>query len=166
MHDIRVAATVEDHAGVGAMFAQYRDAVEPLMSDADVGKWVEGVNNEIEQLSAVYAAPGFLLVARDAAGDPAGCVAVKSLGAVDGVTTGEVCRMFVSEEHRSTGLGRRIMAEVLRVMSEREFQRAVLNSLPPMTAALALYRDVGFEPIGSYTDLVLDGILYFGRPIP
>jgi len=165
MFDIRLADTADDLALVGEMFSQYRDAVEPLMSESDVARWVDGVNAEITELPGVYAAPGFLLVACDAAGGPAGCVAVKSLGAVDGVRTGEICRMFVREDQRSTGLGRGIMNDVLRVMSERGFQRAVLNSLPPMQAAIGLYADVGFEPIDSYTDLVLDGILYFGRAI-
>ena len=121
--------------------------------------------DELVQLATVYGSPGFLLLAFGAQGDPAGCVGVHSLVADGGRRTGEIRRMFVRPEYRSTGLGRALLADLLQRMADGGFDRAVLNTLPPMEAAIALYTNVGFELADPYVDEPLDGTLYFSLPI-
>lgn len=101
---------------------------------------------ELATLPGEYAAPGgVLLIARD--GDaPAGCVALRRLDA----GTGEMKRMYVREAYRGSGLGRHLAVAVIEDARKRKYARLVLDTLPKLTQAIALYRDLGFRETGPY----------------
>ena len=90
-------------------------------------------------------------------GEPAGCVPLRPLG--PGIA--EVRRLFVAPEVRSTGLGRTLVIRLIDEARSRGFERLALNTLPTMTQAIGLYRDLGFTPVDPYVADPTDGILYF-----
>ena len=106
----------------------------------------QGFDAEVAGLPGRYAPPsGCLLLAMD--GDiPAGCVALRDLG--DG--TCEMKRLYVTPEHRGRGLGRLLVEEVLRRAERMGYRRMVLDSLPEMAGAFALYRQHGFVETAPY----------------
>lgn len=115
---------------------------------------------ELVSLRSFYADPGFLLLAtRD--GEAIGCVGLRSLGA----EVAEVRRLYVSPTARSDGLGRRLMSDLISEAQSRDIKRLVLNTLPTMAHAQALYGDLGFEAIAPYVDEPTEGVLYFGRAL-
>ena len=107
---------------------------------------VQGFDAEVAGLPGRYAPPsGCLLLAMD--GDiAAGCVALRDLG--DG--TCEMKRLYVTPEHRGLGLGRLLVEEVLLRAGRMGYRRMVLDSLPEMAGALALYRRHGFVETAPY----------------
>ena len=136
---IEPAASPQDIADVGMLFREYSGLVAEALC-------FQNFDEELVALPGDYAPPGgALLIARD--GDaPAGCVALRRLDAA----TGEMKRMYVREHYRGSGLGRRLAIAVIDEARKTGCARVVLDTLPKLGAAIALYRDLGFRETGSY----------------
>lgn len=136
---IAPAATPRDIADVRTLFGEYAGLVAEALC-------FQNFDAELAALPGDYAPPGgVLLIARD--GDaPAGCVALRGLDA----GTGEMKRMYVREAYRGGGLGRRLAVAVIEEARKRKYARLVLDTLPKLTQAIALYRDLGFRETGPY----------------
>ena len=105
----------------------------------------QGFATELATLPGAYAAPaGALLVARDRAGAAIGCVALRPV-AVPGCC--EMKRLFVAPAARGLGLGRALMEAIVGEAQRRGYREVRLDTLPTMTAAIAMYRAAGFGPI-------------------
>jgi len=112
---------------------------------------------ELAALPGEYAPPGgVLLIARDG-GAPAGCVALRRLDA----GTGEMKRMYVREAYRGSGLGRRLAVAVIEEARKRGYMRVLLDTLPKLAPAIALYRDLGFRETAPYLACPTPGALCF-----
>ena len=114
------------------------------------------MGSELVQLASFYAAPSLVLLAR-VDGAAAGCVALRVLDR----HRGEVRRLYVLPQLRSSGLGRRLMDRLLVEARDRRLGQVVLTTLPTMTHAGALYRQYGFLPIEPYANPT-DGVLSYG----
>ena len=105
-------------------------------------------DRELAVLPGAYAPPGgVLLIARDADA-AAGCVALRRLDA----GSGKMKRMYVRERYRGSGLGRRLAIEVIEEARKRKYARVVLDTLPKLAPAIALYRDLGFRETAPYLE--------------
>jgi len=115
------------------------------------------VRADAESLPGPYAPPrGRLYLAR-LDGTPAGCVALRPLDAV----TGEVKRMFVLPAARKNGIGRALMERLLADAPRLDYRTIRLGTLEEMTAARALYRQLGFLQIPRYrADELIDTVFY------
>ncbi len=120
------------------------------------------MRDELVQLATVYQSPGFLLLATDRDGKQLGCVGLRSLGFPNGVLTGEIRRLFVHGAARRTGLGRSLLERVLEEAAVARFGQIVLNTLPVMHEAVALYESIGCTPIAPYVDEPLEHTRYLG----
>jgi carbonic anhydrase len=105
---------------------------------------------EIDDLPGPYDEPsGRLLLARDEAGRPAGCVGVRP----HDETTCEIKRLFVREEYRGAGLGRSLARYALDASRELGYREVRLTTLPDaMQTALRMYRRLGFEQTAPFED--------------
>ena len=63
---------------------------------------------------------------------------------------GELKRMYVLPEARGRGLGRRLLAALEAAAADLGLERLRLDTDEQLTAALALYRSAGYEPIPDY----------------
>ena len=146
-----VPATVaQDLEDVRILFGEYSGLVAEALC-------FQNFDQELEALPGQYAPPGgVLLIARDADA-AAGCVALRRVDA----GTGEMKRMYVREAYRGSGLGRRLAAEVIEEARKRNYKRVVLDTLPKLAAAIALYRDLGFREIGPYLACPTPGAICF-----
>jgi carbonic anhydrase len=70
-------------------------------------------------------------------------------------------RMFVRDQYRGSGLGRRLALEVIEEARKRKYRRMVLDTLPKLATAIALYRDLGFRETGPYLASPTPGALCF-----
>lgn len=111
------------------------------------------------QLADVYSSPGSLLLASDQDGQRLGCVGLRVLD--DRALTGEVRRLFVRPAGRGTGLGRALASRLIHDAKRAGLRHLVLNTLPTMTEAIALYTDLGFTECAPYVAEPLEDTLYF-----
>jgi putative acetyltransferase len=148
---VLIAAT-DDMGEVRALFREYAGAQGESVC-------FRTLDAELASLPGDYAAPrGRLLLARDESGT-AGCVAVRPLTEV----TCEMKRLYVRPAFRTSGLGRRLALEALAESRAMGYGRLVLDTLPTMTEAIALYRSLGFHQIARYNDNHFEGTIFLER---
>ncbi|RLU84037.1 ribosomal-protein-alanine N-acetyltransferase [Streptomyces griseocarneus] len=81
-----------------------------------------------------------------AEGEDGRVVGYAGLAAIDG--TGDVQTIAVCKEHWSTGLGARLLAELLSTATAFECREVLLEVRVDNTRAQRLYERFGFEPVG------------------
>ena len=149
---IRPAETADDLAAVAALFEGYAASLPVDLGYQDFAA-------ELAGLPGKYAAPaGALLLARDEAGTPLGCVALRPLGQ----ERCEMKRLFLSPTARGAGLGRALALAVVAEARARGYRELVLDTLPSMSAAIALYEALGFRRIAPYYAGTPDGTIFLG----
>lgn len=156
-----------------------RYAIAPARSDADIeavrrlfaayGAWLgsaltsQGFAGEIAALPDKYAPPGGeLLLARDGQGEPVGCVGLRPLDA-DGRC--EMKRLYVVPRARGHGLGRALVTAIIAEATRIGYREIMLDSLPILKEATALYQRLGFRPIPPYYEAPVVATLFFSRPL-
>ena len=121
----------------------------------------QGFEQELAGLPGAYARPsGRLLLAVDD-GRPAGCIALRPLGA-DGC---EMKRLYVRPEFRGRRVGRLLAERLLAEARAIGYARMRLDTLPSMKEAIPLYRSLGFAEIGPYYANPVPGALFMERAL-
>jgi putative acetyltransferase len=87
----------------------------------------------------------------------AGCVALRTVTP----DSAEMKRLYVRPAHRGRGLGRALAERAIAAAREAGCARIVLDTLPKMREAQALYALLGFRPIGPYLREPTPGALCF-----
>jgi putative acetyltransferase len=151
-----VAATSEDHIGQAQeLFREYgtTPGVVPCLEDFD---------REVASLPGLYSPPGgtLLLAVEDnleAAAPAAGCVALRRWDE----HSCEMKRLYVRPAFRGSGAGRSLVRELIAAAQTMGYGRMLLDTLPSMQEAHALYRSLGFREIPPYPQKPIPGALCF-----
>jgi putative acetyltransferase len=152
---IRDAVSEADIEAVRELFLEYQAAI-------GVDLCFQGFREELETLPGAYARPsGRLLVAVEGRSF-LGCVGLRSLGGDDC----EIKRLYVRPNGRGAHLGRRLVAAVLDEAREAGYRRILLDTLPTMSEAIALYRSFGFTDTARYCHNPIAGALYLALSLP
>jgi ribosomal protein S18 acetylase RimI-like enzyme len=160
--EVREARSASDRLAVGRLFREYfrwlRDHRE--VTDFDTSILLVGLQrfrSEIDALPGEYGAPGGALFLARSDGRPVGCAALRRHA--PGVA--ELKRLYVRRSSRGAGAGRRLTLAVLRQAQRLGYRSVVLDTLPRMTVAAALYRRLGFRRTVAYWPHPVPGALFF-----
>lgn len=136
------ATAARDIATVRELFVEYARSVgEPCC--------FAGFDRELAGLPGDYRL--FL------AGEASGCVAVRLLAP----DTAEMKRLYVRPAYRGNGLGRALAAAAIGAARAAGCSRMVLDTLPKMREAQALYATLGFRETRPYLAAPTPGAICF-----
>ena len=151
---IASALTPDDLAAVATLFRAYAASLTVDLA-------YQNFEQELAGLPGSYAPPlGVLLLARGGDGIPLGCVALR---AMSDAGCCEMKRLFVSPAARGSGLGRALIAAISSEARTLGYREIRLDSLPEMTEAIALYRNMGFEAMPPYYETPIIGTVFLRR---
>ncbi len=153
---VRPARGAADLAAVAQLFRDYADAIGVDLSS-------QNFEAEVANLPGAYAPPaGELFLAVDADGTPVGCAGVR---AFEPGRRCELKRLFVRPGVQGAGLGRRLLDAAFEAARQAGYSEMVLDCLPQLEAAIALYDRAGFKRTAPYWNNVIPGAIYFSKQI-
>lgn len=116
----------------------------------------QNFDHELEQLAAEYGPPtGAFFVADDGV-VPVGCVGLRRFSA----TVAEIKRLYVVPSARGQRIGHLLATRIVDAARSLGYQRVLLDTLPSMTAAHALYTGMGFTTTRAYRFNPVPGTVY------
>jgi GNAT superfamily N-acetyltransferase len=133
-----------------------RELFREYVASLGVDLSFQGFENELRDLEHIYAAPRGVLWLAWQDNISIGCVGVRALSAQDG----EMKRLYVRTAARGTGLGRTLAMRAIEWARAHGYRRLCLDTLQQMSAARALYRDLGFQDIDPYYPTPLAGTAF------
>jgi ribosomal protein S18 acetylase RimI-like enzyme len=143
-------------AGPGGDCERARLLLREYAASLDVDLCFQGFEQELERLSVDYGPPHGAFLVAEQGGEAIGCVALRLH--VDGVA--ELKRLYVRPAARGQGLGRQLAEGMIAEARRLGYQRVVLDTLPSMHEARALYDALGFRLANAYRPNPVPGTVY------
>lgn len=147
--EIREAADAPAIAACRELLAEYQQGL-------GISLCFQGFDRELAGLPGDYAPPGGRLIIARLGGTPAGCVALRALGAGEA----EMKRLYVRPAYRAMSLGRLLAERAIAEARAIGYRTLKLDTLPSMRAAQRLYASLGFADIAPYNDNPVDGVRF------
>ena len=113
-------------------------------------------NDEVANLSAKYGAPDGCLLIAFADGKPAGCAAFRKLHR----DSCEMKRLYVRPEFRGQGIGKALTERLIAQAKKAGYSAMLLDTLPFLENAIAMYRSLGFIEVPAYNDSPVENTVY------
>lgn len=132
-----------------------REYVRSLRADISY----QGVDDELDSFPAKYAEPRGAFIVADDGPSLAGCVGMRPL--VDGAC--EMKRLYVRDAYKGRGVGRALASKLIDEARAKGYRAMRLDTLSSMSAAVALYRSLGFVEIDGYIENPLDGAMFMEK---
>jgi putative acetyltransferase len=128
------------------LWTEGRRLVKEYADSLGVDLGFQGFAKEIDSLPIEYGPPhGCFLLAEDH-GAFIGCGALRKLE--DGIC--EMKRLYVVPGNDGRGIGRTLAEALIDEARRLGYQKMLLDTLPSMTRAQALYASLGFQPTSAY----------------
>ena len=113
--------------------------------------------SELQSLPGKYSEPQGCIALASIRGRPAGTIALRPLSE----TGCEVKRLYVRPEFRGCGVGRALMLWIMQRARAIGYAKMNADTLPSMSDALAMYRNLGFRRIDQpYSTTPTPGAIY------
>lgn len=158
-YTINPAQTPTDYTAATTLFQAYATTLNLDLT-------FQNFTNELASLQEMYSPPtGLLLLAKTPTTptttkteEAIGCVGIRALDPPLKIC--EMKRLYVGPEGRGKGIGKALAMRAMIEAKRLGYAKMRLDTLATMTAALALYRSIGFGEIGAYYHNPLDGVVY------
>lgn len=133
-----------------------RRLIEEYAASLNVDLCFQNIGHELEHLAEEYGPPSgaFLLAWED--GVALGCVGLRRTA--EGA--GEMKRLYAVPAARGKGVGRMLAEAIVAAARDLGYASVVLDTLPTMTEAQALYASLGFRPTSAYRFNPIEGTAY------
>ncbi len=149
MIELIEARTEQDIAAARKLFQEYTDSL-------GIDLTFQNYEQELEQIETIYQPPSGSLILIKYKDSFVGCVGLKKLDKPNC----EMKRLYLTPKIRGKGLGKILCEKIIEKTKQFGYKRIRLDTLPSMTAARALYRNLGFHPIKPYYHNPIPGTIY------
>lgn len=147
--EIKEVENYEDLEGIKAIFLEYAQSL-------NVDLCFQSFDEELADLTKLYAPPKGCILAAYEGEHLAGAVALKKIG--EGIC--EMKRLYVKPSFRKFGTGRRLVELLIEKAKEKNYILMKLDTLDILQPAIALYRSFGFKETTAYYHNPLAGVVY------
>lgn len=140
-----------------AQWAEAKRLVQEYAASLKVDLCFQGFDEELANFEREYGPPAGRFFLALESGRYAGCAGLRRF-------SDEACemkRLYVVPAGRGRGIGEALARRIVDEARRLGYRRLVLDTLPDMTAAQALYRSLGFREIASYRHNPVCGTLFF-----
>jgi GNAT superfamily N-acetyltransferase len=151
-----MASTIETVEHQGAELEAVKELWSEYWQSLGFSSEFQGFALELAALPGKYAPPHGRLLLLRIDGEPAGTAAFRPLHE----DACEIKRLFVRPARRGRGAARALMERLLQEARTSGYRNLYADTLPVMTAALDLYRRLGFEEVEPYADDPTPGAVY------
>lgn len=135
---------------------QTRKIFQDYANWLDIDLTFQNFDQEMADLATAYAYPDGEIILAFLDGNLAASVALRP--SAEGIC--EMKRLFVREDYRAYGLGRRLVEEIMSLGRDLGYERMRLDTLETMEAAISLYQSLGFYQIEAYIYNPLPNVRY------
>ena len=147
---------------VGKLFNEYTRYLIRLDPGFQAYLDIQHYDEELRHLENKYGLPGGrLYLALTENGEPAGCVAMTPAGP----DCGELKRLYVRPAFQGQGLGRLLTERILQEARLCDYSAVRLDTLPPLRAAIHIYRSMGFYEIEAYNENPMGVSIYMKKDL-
>lgn len=130
-----------------------RRLVREYAASLNVDLSFQNFDQELQHFTSEYAAPKGAFILAEDAGQYLACIGLRQFSA----DVGEIKRLYVAPAARGRGLGRVLVERIITVARETGYRSVLLDTLPFMKEAQALYLSLGFKPTTAYRFNPIEG---------
>lgn len=141
---------------LGQLFREYQELLVTLDEDMIECLAVQNYDTELLHLEEKYGRPAGQLYIAYYDGALAGCIALRRMDE----TRCELKRVFVRPAFRGKKLGKALLEQVVCDAKAFGYRYMLLDTLPSLPAAIAMYERCGFYRIGKYNDNPMRRAIY------
>lgn len=138
-----------------------RELFGEYVSSLDIDLAFQSYEEELASLPGKYSRPDGRLYLAYADGSAAGCVGLRRFDR----SRCEMKRLYVRSRFRGLKLGERLAEQVIRDAKAAGYSFLLLDTLPAMKNAQALYRKLGFEEIAPYYGTPIEHTRFLCLPL-
>ena len=138
------------------LFGMYTDML--VQGDPKFRKFLEiqRYDDELENPEEKYGMPGGRLYLAYMDGEIAGCIALRKID--DKLC--ELKRLYVKQEFRGRHIAKQLVKVIIDDAEKIGYDKLLLDTLPFLTTALKMYKELGFYETERYNDSPLDTSIY------
>ena len=134
------------HAGTSQQLEQARALFQEYASSLGFELDFQDFDDELARFPGEYSEPSGCILLALSDGNAVGCVAVRALDP-------QICemkRLYVVPKFRGRSIGRALAEGIVEEARRLGYARMRLDTVPPMEAAISLYKSLGFIRIPPY----------------
>ncbi|HKQ12743.1 MAG TPA: GNAT family N-acetyltransferase [Steroidobacteraceae bacterium] len=130
-----------------------RRLVREYAASLDVDLSFQNFDEELRHFATEYAPPGGAFILAQETGLSLACIGLRQFSA----EIGEIKRLYVIPAARGRRLGRVLVERIIAVARDIGYRSVLLDTLPFMKEAQALYLSLGFRPTTAYRFNPIEG---------
>jgi putative acetyltransferase len=134
------------HPDSAALWETARTLVREYAASLNVSLDFQNFDHELLHLEQEYSPPGGTFLFARQNNDFLACGAFRRFSA----TECEMKRLYVCQAGRNLGIGRQLAQALINEARSRGYAHMLLDTLPTMHSAQALYQSLGFKPTPPY----------------
>ena len=151
-YDIREATGADDMTIAADLFREYQ-----IWLDVDL--CFQDFEAELSDIESMYAPPRGVIYIATVNGEDIGVGALRPISD----QRCEMKRVYVRESARGLGVGKRIIDLLIARATKVGYGSMVLDTLPKLVTARAIYQGLGFQEIPPYYKNPLPGVVYLEK---